>query len=87
MQTQKIGIQKKDYNPREKGGTICENVIFTTILQQDFRNIPLHYLIDALHIVAVRHELYVVPTKLGIMCRNDHFKKATNIIENSILYN
>lgn len=87
MQTQRIGIQKKDYNPREIKGTICENVIFTTIIQQDFRTIPLVLLVDAFHIVAVRHELSVIPTKLGLVCRGDHFKKAANIIENSILYN
>jgi type II secretory pathway component PulM len=86
MQT-KIGVQKRDYNPRERKGVICETVIFTTIIQHELTWFPLSELVNAYYIIAQQQKLCVYPTQKGLLCRKDHFEKATNMIEKSVLYN
>lgn len=86
MQT-KLGVQNKDYNPKERVNNVMETVIFTTILQSDFRKLPLSELVEGYLLIARQECLLVIPTNHGLVCRKDHFEIASDMLEKSILYN
>jgi hypothetical protein len=86
MQT-KLGVQRREYHPKEYGGMICETVIFTNILKHELSTTFLGDLVEAYCIVAIQNKLAVYPSKKGLVCRGNHFERATILLENSIMYN
>jgi hypothetical protein len=80
-------MTKKDHNPKEPFETY-ENVLFTKIIVSDLRATKLIDLAPALMIISYQQDLDIFFTDLGMMCANaKHYKKACEILENSVLYN
>jgi len=86
MQT-KLGVQRREYHPKEHGGMICETVIFTNILKHELSTSFLSDLVEAYCIIAEQNKLTIYPSIKGLVCRDDHFERATILLENSIMYN
>ena len=86
MQT-KLGVQKRDYHPKEHGGTICETIIFTNILVHQLNTTFLGNLVEPYCIIAIQNNLAIYPSTKGLVCRGNHFERATLLLENSIMYN
>ncbi len=80
-------MQTKDYNPKEPV-QIFETVLFTEIVKNDLKKVPLIQIADALMIIADAHDLEMYFSDNGFMLSNNrHFKIASRILENSVMYN
>ena len=80
-------MQTKDYNPKESV-QIFETVLFTEIVKNDLKKVPLIHIADALMIIADAHNLEIYFADNGYMLSNNrHFKIASKILENSVMYN
>lgn len=80
-------MQTKDYNPKEPV-QIFETVLFTEIVKNELKKVPLIQISDALMIIADVNKLEIYFTESGYMLSNNrHFKIATRILENSVMYN
>jgi len=80
-------MQTKDYNPKESV-QIFETVLFTEIVKNDLKKVPLIQIADVLMIIADAHDLEIFFSDNGYMLSNNrHFKIASKILENSVMYN
>jgi hypothetical protein len=75
-------MQTKDYNPKESV-QIFETVLFTEIVKNDLKKVPLIQIADALMIIADVHDLEIYFSDNGYMLSNNrHFKIGSKILEN-----
>ena len=80
-------MQTKDYNPKETV-QIFETVLFTQVVKNNLKKVPLIEIADALMIIADTYNLEIYFADNGYMLSNNrHFKIASRILENSVMYN
>lgn len=77
----------KEYNNREKGIIILENIIFTQIIQYELAKQPLSNMVEHYLLVSIQQDLPIKFSIYGMVATKKDFDKATKIIENSVLYN
>ena len=81
-------MEAKEYNPREKSVDTFENVLFTKITLQNLKKTKILDLAPALMIISHVNNLDIYFFDSGMMCAdNNHYKKACDILERSVMYN
>lgn len=78
---------QKEYNRLESKIQILENVIFTNIIQYELAKQPLSAMVDSYLLVSIQQNIPIRFSIVGMVANNKDFQKATQLIENSVLYN
>lgn len=80
-------MKTKEFNPKEST-QVFENVLFTRIVKDSVKDVRLIDLMPAYMIIAHNFKLEIYFDDTGYMLANNrHFKIASRILENSVMYN
>jgi hypothetical protein len=80
-------MKTKDFNP-EESTQVFESILFTRIIKDGLKQVTLIDLMPAYMIIAHNFELEIFFDDSGYMLANNrHFKIASRILENSVMYN